>query len=35
MAKTVADCAWGNSTKETVLLTALLATKKKVQHDRL
>jgi len=35
MAKTVADCARGNSAEETVLLTALLATKKKVQHDRL
>ncbi|HEY1585735.1 MAG TPA: sigma-70 family RNA polymerase sigma factor [Polyangia bacterium] len=35
MAKTVADCARGNSAEETVLLEALLATKKKVQHDRL
>ena len=35
MAKTVADCARGSSAEETVLLTALLATKKKVQHDRL
>ena len=35
MAKTVADCARGNSAEETALLGALLATKKKVQHDRL
>jgi RNA polymerase sigma factor (sigma-70 family) len=35
MAKTVADCARGNSAEETALLEALLATKKKVQHDRL
>jgi RNA polymerase sigma factor (sigma-70 family) len=35
MAKTVADCARGNSAEETVLLEALLAAKKKVQHDRL
>ena len=35
MAKTVADCARGNSTEETALLQALLAATKKVQHDRL
>jgi RNA polymerase sigma factor (sigma-70 family) len=35
MAKTVADCARGNSAEETTLLTQLLATKKKAQHDRL
>ena len=34
-AKTVADCARGNSAEETALLAALLATKGKVQHDRL
>ncbi|HXU74820.1 MAG TPA: sigma-70 family RNA polymerase sigma factor [Polyangia bacterium] len=35
MAKIVADCARGNSTEEMVLLGALLATQKKVEHDRL
>src|SRR5438270_550007 len=35
MAKTGADGARGNSAEETVLLTQLLATKGKAQHDRL
>lgn len=35
MAKTVADCARGNSVEETALLQALLAATKKAQHDRL
>ncbi|HWE31209.1 MAG TPA: sigma-70 family RNA polymerase sigma factor [Polyangia bacterium] len=29
------DCARGNSTEETALLSALLATRKKAEHDRL
>ncbi|MCA1662888.1 MAG: sigma-70 family RNA polymerase sigma factor [Myxococcales bacterium] len=35
MAKTVADCARGNSAEEMALLQALLASKGKMQHDRL
>src|SRR4051812_44018893 len=35
MVKTSTDCARGNSADELALLQALLATSKKVQHDRL